>query len=388
MKYYLVGGAVRDMLLGLTPRDFDYAFSGDETSFRKAHPDARAVGKTHGIYIVNGCEYARLVDDDPETDLRNRDFTVNALALDEEGHLFMHPSSLDDLASRVIRPCSREIFLKDPVRIFRLARFAAAWPDWSLSPELEDMLSEAPRELLWHIPPERVGNELRKAFLTADPSRFFTFLADHDLLSPWFRELDAARHITAGPPPWHNESVFEHTLAVLAPLGGDPLAAWMALCHDLGKTTTPEDMLPHHYGHEERGEILALELGKRLALPVRFITAGRLICREHMKAGRLKILRYGVRRDLLVRVHGLGLHDPFWNVVDNDSHTDLSGEAGREREILLSVRLPKEYWNLGKKSAEKLRMLQIEALRAQIVREVPEHAQQRNRLKHLQDADT
>ncbi|MBO4368935.1 MAG: CCA tRNA nucleotidyltransferase, partial [Desulfovibrio sp.] len=119
MQYYLVGGAVRDMLAGQRPRDLDYVFEGDETLFLREHPKANSVGKAHGIYIVDGHEYAPLNGKTIEEDLSRRDFTVNALALDCQGHLFMHPKALSDLAQKVLRPVSKTIFLDDALRVFR-----------------------------------------------------------------------------------------------------------------------------------------------------------------------------------------------------------------------------------------------------------------------------
>lgn len=364
MELYLVGGAVRDLLLGRDPKEFDYTFAGSMGDFLTAHPDAVCVGKSVNVCLWRGRECMPLRGGTLASDLAARDLTINALALDSAGRLHMHPKAVDDLRNKLLRPASPTALLDDPARIFRLARFAARWPDWRIDREAFEQMRAAPKALLAAIPPERVGREMLKALALPRPARFFRVLAQGDCLSPWFEEHERARHIPAGPAQWHANSVLGHSLRLMDELAGDALAVWMALCHDLGKIATDPAMLPHHYGHEARGVPLAQGLAKRLRLPVVYARAGALAAEEHMKAGMFATLRTGTRRDLLWRVNQLGLSRPFWKLADADSNSPISSLAYPGLKAINAVRLPEEWHNRGEESARKLREMQCMALAA------------------------
>lgn len=361
MRWYLVGGAVRDLLLGRTPQERDMAFTGDVQDFLREYPQARAVGRGVEVCLLDGVECMPLRGGSLEADLRARDLTINALAVDEHGRLFAHPEALADLTAGVLRPASPQAFAQDPARVFRLARFAATFPDFTLHAEALAQARQA-RHMLPALPAERVGNEVRKALRAARPSRFAQVLDQAGVLSPWLAELEGAAHVPAGPAPRHTGTVLEHVSAVMDAAAGDELAVWMALCHDLGKTATDPRILPHHYGHETRGAVLAQALGRRLALPARHIRAGVLAALLHMKGGRFHVLRPGTRRDLLHAVHSAGLDQPFWKMVDADAGADVSGPALRALKAMLEARLPPEWRNRGKASGERLRALQCRRL--------------------------
>lgn len=135
MKTYLVGGAVRDILLGQAPVELDYAVDGDDAAFLAAHPDAALVGKSVQVCLWHGCEFMPLRGGSLPADLAARDLSVNALALDAGGHVHAHARTLDDLERRLLRPASPDAFRKDPLRLFRLARFACRHSDWQLHPD-------------------------------------------------------------------------------------------------------------------------------------------------------------------------------------------------------------------------------------------------------------
>jgi tRNA nucleotidyltransferase (CCA-adding enzyme) len=139
----------------------------------------------------------------------------------------------------------------------------------------------------------------------------------------------------------------------------------MALCHDLGKTTTPRETWPRHLGHDTRGEDMALELGARLRLPGKFIRAGALACRLHMKAGRYMAMRPGSRVDLLDRLWREGLFDAMFSLAAAD-HQDGAAlrlqTARRDLDAMLAVHLPESLQNLGAASGERLRLLRCLAL--------------------------
>ncbi|WP_288908477.1 polynucleotide adenylyltransferase [uncultured Desulfovibrio sp.] len=267
MQLYLVGGAVRDMLLGRTPIELDFAFDGSAQEFLAAHPDAYMVGHSVHVCLWRGRECMPLHGGSPEADLRRRDLTINALALGSDGIIHLHPQTVQDLQDRLLRPAAATSFADDPTRVFRLARFAALWPDWRIdAAAFAQMRALAPAALA-ALPAERVARELRKALAAPVPGRFFRVLAQGNALTPWFAELQTARAVPAGPARWHANSVFGHSLRLADQLAGDPLAVWMAICHDLGKINTDPTLLPHHYGHEQRGVPLALQLAQRLRLP-------------------------------------------------------------------------------------------------------------------------
>ena len=120
---YLVGGAVRDRLLGRTPREYDFAFDADEATFLQRNPEARKVGKSVSVFLLRGQEFMPL-EGPLEEDMRRRDLTINALAEDRDGNLLGHPDALSDLREGILRPASPTSFRDEPVRVFRLAWLA------------------------------------------------------------------------------------------------------------------------------------------------------------------------------------------------------------------------------------------------------------------------
>ena len=196
---YLVGGAVRDRLLGRTPREYDFAFDADGETFLRLHPRARRVGRSVSVILLDGQEYMPL-QGTLEEDLRRRDLTVNALAEDREGRLYAHPEALSDIAGCVLRPASPTSFADDPVRVFRLARMACELPSFTVHDEaVAQMRAVAASGRLEGIPAERVGREFMKALAAPRPSCWRGPLAEGGCLSPWFREVEAAEDIPAGP---------------------------------------------------------------------------------------------------------------------------------------------------------------------------------------------
>lgn len=396
MNYYVAGGAIRDLLLGLPLRDVDYAFAATEEEFIQRNPAARKIQSAPcPVYLLDGQEFALLSRRDVVHDLSRRDFTVNALLLAENGVLRMHPDALEDLRKRRIRPASPSALADDPVRAFRAARLAARLPDFSLHEEtLAQMRALAStnnaastdvpagqsppvgisRSFLDAIPAEQVGKELRKACIAVRPGNFLRALRRGDCLAPWFAEFVRAVSLPAGPPAYHDTSVFEHTADIMDATakiarhhGGTEaeraLAVWMALCHDLGKSETPGDILPHHYGHEERGAVMAESLGLRLRLPGIFVKAGKLAALLHMKAGRYASLRPGTRTDTLMRLHAADIVAPFgWMAAADSARPDLPDLWQRDLERLLAVSLPEHWRDKGELSGIHLRELRCMAL--------------------------
>jgi len=373
MDIYLVGGAVRDLLLGRTAADRDYLVLGAEPEeFVSRHPSARQVGKSFPVFLLEGRQYAWPRGGSLESDLAARDLTINAVALGVSpgvaGRVEAHPLAFPDLLHRILRPCSAASLADDPLRVFRAARFAAWLPDFSPHPDLAARMTEAAamREF-GELYPERVGGEVQKAMAAPRPGRFLALLDTAGCLDPWFRELRQADDIPAGPRPWHDKSVLGHVIQVMDRLAGNPLAVWMALCHDLGKTTTPRQTWPRHIGHDQRGKEMARELGDRLRLPGRHIRAGALACALHMKAGRYLTMRPGSRVDLLDRLWREGLFEELFALAgaDHPEHAASRIEAARrDLAAMLAVHLPESLENQGEASGEHLRLLRCQAVAA------------------------
>jgi len=379
MEIYLVGGAVRDLLLGRPVTDRDYLVDhADHALFLGRYPTARLVGKSFPVFILDGSEYAWPRGGSLTRDLELRDLTVNAMALDQRGMLHAHPKALNDLQARILRPCSPSSIADDPVRAFRAARFAAQFPDFSASPELTDQMQDAStRGLLAGHAAERVGREMLKALSAPKPSRFFELLKRTGCLSPWFEEVLACVDVPAGPAPYHDRDVFGHVCQVMDRAAADPLLAWMALAHDLGKAITPPERWPSHHGHEEAGEALAEALGLRLRLPRLFIDAGAMAAAEHMRARNYAGLRPGTKVDLLMRLEARKLTTRMFRLALADGAGrppsglaagggidpgEVSRQARRDLRAIRKVRLPEDKKDLGEASGELLRQLRCEAI--------------------------
>lgn len=375
MRYFLAGGAVRDLLLGLSPTEFDIVFDGAPEDIAGPHAAAHRVGKTAATYIINGRDHTPLAGSITE-DLMGRDCTINALLMDENGVIHALPQTFDDLRQGLIRHASPQAFMKDPARVFRAARFTATLPGFSLAPETVPVMRDvAGRDGLRAIAAERVGKECMKAMAGHTPGNFLRALAVTEALEPWLAPLGQGKDIPAGPPQYHDEeSVLDHTVMVMNAIAAMPFAAtlpateralavWMGLCHDLGKLTTPRETLPRHIGHEQRGQNLAGTLAQRLRLPKRWEKAGVLAAALHMKAGQYRILRPGTRVDLLHTLAVNRIFAPFAALVMADSREEtLERAMRREMEAMLAVTLPEKWRNRGPESAEELRRLRIRAV--------------------------
>ncbi|NDV19092.1 tRNA nucleotidyltransferase [Pseudodesulfovibrio sp. JC047] len=364
MHFYLAGGAVRDLLLGRPIHDRDYLVTGtSRDDFTNAFPKAHEIGLAFPIFMMDGLEFSFPRAETLLEELKARDLTVNALLLDDDGELICHPHGLDDLNNAILRPASHEAFHIDPLRVYRAARFWAQLPDFTPHMELKDtMRAVAKTGLLATLSPERVGQELIKALSAPAPGNFLRLLAETDCLSPWFEEFYDAATIPAGPAPYHDTHVLEHTCRTMDSLAGDPMTVWMGLCHDIGKTATPKDRLPHHYGHDRAGIPRIKTLVHRLKLSNRHLTAGIKAAQWHMIAARYEELRAGTKVDLLMDTHLSETLEPLFALVLVDQDKDYRSRAQRNLATILKVKLKPEDRNLGAKSGEKLRTLRAHAL--------------------------
>ena len=303
MKVFLVGGAVRDRLLGRDAGDRDWVVVGATPELMGAagylpvgrdfpvflHPRtqeeyalARTERKTgpgyHGFVFRTGPEVTL------EDDLSRRDLTINAMAQDEHGTLVDPWGGQADLAARVLRHVG-PAFAEDPVRILRLARFAARFADFSVAPEtlaLCRAMVEAGE--VDALVPERVWQELSRGLMEARPSRMIEVLRDCGALARLLPEVDALFGVPQRADYHPEVDTGVHLMMVLdmaERLGTALPVRFACLAHDLGKATTPADILPRHLGHEGRSVKLLGPLAARLRVPVECRELAELVAREH-----------------------------------------------------------------------------------------------------------
>jgi len=335
MEVYLVGGAVRDELLGLPVHERDWVVVGAtpesllDLGYRAVgrdfpvflHPETheehalarteRKVGPGYRGFEVH-CSPAVTLEDD----LRRRDLTINAMARDAAGRLIDPWGGQQDLAGRRLRHVS-PAFAEDPVRILRVARFAARFAGlgFSVAPDTRALM----REMVDcgeadALVPERVWQETQKALAEPHPDAFIAVLRDCGALARIFPELDALWGVPQ-PERWHPEvDTGAHMLLVMrqaALLSDHPRVRFAALMHDLGKGTTPAECWPRHLGHEERGAALVRGLAERLRIPTDYRQLAELTARWHGLAHRALELRPGTLLELLENCDALRRPERF-----------------------------------------------------------------------------
>lgn len=304
-KLYLVGGAIRDKYLKRKVTDEDYCVTGiNQADFEKLFPKAIIRGKDFPVYDIQGKEIAlareeRKLDKGHksfiintnknitiEQDLARRDITINSIAQEVLTEKIIDPfNGIEDIKNKTIRKTT-EAFREDPLRAYRVARFAAIL-EFKVEKNTIESMYELKEELNT-LSGERVFDELRKALLSNKPSIFFEVLKEANILDVHFREIYNLIGKTQ-PEKYHPEGdSFNHTMIVLdnsSKLTNNLEVKFSCLVHDLGKGTTPKEILPHHYGHEERGIELVQSLGKRIKIPNNWIKCGKAACKFHMKGG-------------------------------------------------------------------------------------------------------
>lgn len=345
METFLVGGAVRDRLLGRPVSERDYVVVGatpemmESRGFRPVgrdfpvflHPQtheeyalARTERKTARGY--RGFSFNAAPEVTLQEDLARRDLTINAMAEAADGRLIDPFDGRHDLEERVLRHVS-DAFVEDPVRLLRVARLAAQLAPWDfrIAPETEAMLRELVRNgEVDALVPERIWAECEKALASPDPVRFFQTLRDTGALEVLFPEI-ARLFGVPQPPRYHPEiDAGVHTFMVLeqaARLSTEPEVRFAALVHDLGKGDTPTETLPGHRGHEERGVVRIRALAERLRIPRRYRDLAIRVARHHGLVHRIFELRPKTvvklleAIDVLRRPEGL---EPFLQAVEAD----------------------------------------------------------------------
>ena len=314
MQIYMVGGAVRDRLLGLPVQDHDWVVVGATPEQMVAqgylpvgkdfpvflHPDSREEYALARTERKSGRGYRGFTvftspDVTLEEDLARRDLTINSIAAPADwtgasGQNGLNPGLIDpfggqrDLHAKVLRHVT-DAFREDPVRILRLARFAARFHDFSIAPEtmalLREMVADGEAD---HLVPERVWQELSRGLIEAHPARMFDVLRECGALAVVLPELNRLWGVPQRAEYHPEVDTGVHVMMVLqmaARLNASLPVRWACLMHDLGKGTTPTDVLPRHIGHEQRSSKLLRTVGQRLRVPTDCTELAYVVAREH-----------------------------------------------------------------------------------------------------------
>lgn len=315
MKIYLVGGAVRDQLLNLPVKDRDWVVVGatPETLLQQGyqqvgkdfpvflHPDtheeyalARTERKSGSGYTGFTCYAAP--DVTLEDDLQRRDLTINAIAYSAKGEYIDPYHGIDDIHAKLLRHVS-DAFSEDPLRVLRVARFAARFAPlgFTIAPETMSLMQEMTNSgELNALTAERVWKETEKALHSQAPQVYFEILHQCGALKILFPEINALFGVPA-PKKWHPEiDTGIHTMMVLAMvsrLTDDIAVRFSALCHDLGKGVTPVENWPHHHGHGPAGVPLVEALCQRYRIPNQIRDLAKLAAKYHDHLHRIERMR-------------------------------------------------------------------------------------------------
>ncbi len=354
MKIFLVGGAVRDELLGLPVKERDWVVVGARPEELLA-AGYRAVGKDFPVFLhpqtaeeyalarterktgpgYRGFETRFSPDVTLEQDLERRDLTINAIAKNmETGELIDPFHGQRDIERRVLRHVSHA-FVEDPVRILRAARFTARFAPlgFDVAPDTIELMRDiAARGELDALVPERVWQETQRALEQEAPWRFFEVLRDAHALQKIFPEVDALFGVPQ-PEQWHPEiDSGVHTMMVLqqaAKLTPDPVVRFAALVHDLGKATTPREEWPRHIAHEHRSAALIEQLCARLKAPNAYREVAIQVGKHHLLAHKALELRPATLLELLESLDAFRRPERFEQYV-LACEADARGRKGLE----------------------------------------------------------
>jgi len=302
---YLVGGAIRNKLLNLPIIDEDYCVTGiSKEKFQKIFPEAKIQGKDFPVFILNNREIALArtekktgkghknfdfntdINITIEQDLARRDLTINSIAQNVLTNEIIDPfGGIKDIENKILRKTT-SAFSEDPLRVYRTARFATKL---GFTVEQDTIVAmNSLKDELKELSKERIFDEFRKALQTDKPSIFFEVLRKADVLDVHFKEI----YELIGklqPIKYHPEGdSYNHTMIVVdksTKLTDDLAIRYSCLVHDLGKSVTPEKILPHHYGHDEKGVPLVKKLSRRIGVPKKWEKCGIISAKWHMKAG-------------------------------------------------------------------------------------------------------
>lgn len=327
MRTYCVGGAVRDRLLGRPVADRDWVVVG-ATPEQMLAQGFTPVGKdfpvflhprTHEEYALarterksgrgyHGFTFHTAPDVTLEEDLARRDLTINAIAQSADGTLIDPFGGRADLDRKILRHVS-PAFTEDPVRILRVARFAARFADFSIAPETLDLMrAMVASGEVDHLVAERVWQELARGLMEARPSRLFEILHACGALHKLLPEVERLWGVPQRADFHPEIDTGVHAMMVIdmaARLNHSLPARFAALTHDLGKADTPADILPRHIGHEQRSVALLEPLCERLRVPTDCRDVARLVARFHGDIHKVEQLRPDTQLNILERCDAL-----------------------------------------------------------------------------------
>ena len=328
MKVYEVGGAVRDALLGRTIKERDWVVVGSSAAELLAR-GFRPVGKDFPVFLhpqtgeqyalarterkigpgYTGFAFDTSAEITLQQDLARRDLTINAMARAEDGQIIDPWGGRKDLANGVLRHVSLA-FREDPLRVLRVARFAARFKnlDFVVADETRELMAEiVESNELEALRPERVWQETAKALQEDRPDVYFAVLRESGALARVFPEVEALFGVPQ-PPRWHPEiDTGVHTLLALkiaAELSASDAVRFAVLTHDLGKAATPKNLLPKHHGHEQRTLPILEALCERLPVPNRLRDLSAHVARYHGVVHRAAELKPSTALKLIVAVDG------------------------------------------------------------------------------------
>jgi len=315
MEIYLVGGYVRDQLLGLNTKDRDWLVVG-ATADELLKQGYRQVGKDFPVFLhpetneeyalarterkisagYSGFSFHADTGVTLEEDLARRDLTINAIAQSDKGNLIDPYNGQADIKAKILRHVS-PAFIEDPVRILRIARFAARFAElgFVIADETLALMQNMVRSgEVDSLVPERVWQETMRALAEKTPARYFEVLRECGALEKLFPEIDRLWGVPQ--PEKHHPEIDTgiHTMMVLtqaAKLSSDPKVRFAALVHDLGKGTTPKSQWPKHIDHESRGVPLVEALCDRYRIPNDYRELGIIVAKYHLHYHRAAELR-------------------------------------------------------------------------------------------------
>ena len=350
MKTYLVGGAVRDKLLGLPVKDRDWVVIGAtpkkmiEEGFEPIgenfpvflHPKTkeeyalarteRKSGKGYKGFVFYSSPKVTLEDD-----LKRRDLTINAIAEDENGELIDPYGGEADLKNGILRHVS-PAFVEDPLRVLRIARFAACF-GFKIADETIKLLHIISKSNeLDTLTPERVWSEMEKALAGKYPTRFILALRSCNALKILFPEIDALFGIPQNKKYHPEIDVGRHTLMALnqsVQLSSDPIVRFSVLVHDLGKATTPKEQLPNHDGHETRGINIIDSFCERYKIPNKYHDLAACVSEFHIDCHQIQEMEPKEILEILEKLDAFRRPERFKQFL-TACESDSRGRAGFE----------------------------------------------------------
>lgn len=347
MEKYLVGGAVRDMILGKEPHDKDYVIVG-ATPEEMISLGYKQVGKDFPVFLdEDGNEYALArterksglkhtdfeFDFNPEItleqDLFRRDFTVNSIAYDEDTHQFIDPyGGIYDITKKILRVTNLKAFKDDPLRVLRLCRFHA-----QLNFNIEESTLQLAKEMvaegcLKNLTPERIFGEIEKAAGTFRFAKFIHILHEIGGLKDILPEIEKLYSVPENLKYHIEKNSGEHTERVIDALNKDDAKLNLAaLFHDVGKSITPKEDYPHHKGHDILGIDLVKSISKRLKMPNEYRDFCVYTCKHHDKFKYISIMKlpklYDFAKELTYKFKNRDDFVGLYKVVHADNSAKL-----------------------------------------------------------------